>query len=483
MKFAQLPLLACFVLQANSLADCSSGDTCDVMDEWQEMSARSLAKKSRSLVQKGIKVEEQLVQRAQHHMTSRFALQQQLDHEVAAHLRRQDPEDMVMVALLFTAVTNAMVKFQADPPQITEGIKGLGLETLGAFESKLKKKLSDDQYDSLSTQWKDYFNAVPQGMTDIEKNIKCYLEQGDTQCLVFAIEDILDMVFDAVTLGLAVFPETSTEITKYFEATQKIMGSVADTWGAFESGDLVNSTQAAEKLFKDTMDAVELLLPQHIMNDTNHAYHTVADSLDAAITLLSKQVYEYRQAILKSAVCVRGVSANENKKLADQCPSGYTHVTTNGKAACQPKDGASAPTRRRFGSMRDFMDTATARKSFGKGAVWAFCSEDGDHPHYHSHYCYGDCVYGWSAIRNKCKVSCIDPFPQESNDMCGKHSGAVEQWTKNLIMQAATTVWTVVSNGQGMNGDGVTGRMSNTINALATFGQAFTRPHCEDVMK
>jgi len=478
MTFHQLALCAYFVLQANSLEDASSEELCNGISDCQATSAKSLLQTG-GLAQEQRVVQEKLVERAQRNMTSPLALQQQ-KREVLALVRqaRKDGVALQMVSDGIQAVINAVTKFTQKPPHIHDGITGLGEDLLKVFEPLLKKVLSDAEYDRLEADWHAFLGTVPDTLTKIEENIQQYIDEGTSQTLVWAIADILGMINDIVSIGLeAESEDLALEVSRYIDAVEEVVNAVGDTWADFEKGDLTSSVEAAETLYQATFAAVEKLLPEHITAD--ETYVIVTDALDEVMASLSTHVYKYREAILTGSVCWRTEKKNTNRAQADVCPKDYDFDTKNGKAACVPREGASMDS-----STGEKVDGATAKKSFGKGAVWADCNLETEFVHYKSHYCYGPCVdEGWTAVRDLCKITCTGNFSHGTENMCGKSSTSVDQWVANTVMASVVALWTVIESIIHMTNDGVTvPLMSKSINALATFGQSFARPDCDDVM-
>jgi len=473
MRFHRLILGAHFVLQANSLVDASSEKLCNGMADCQAMSAGSLLQTGQLVVQ------EKLIERAQRNVTSPLVLQQQR-REVLGIIRqaRKDGVAMQMVSEGIQAVIKAVAKFTQKPPHIHDGIKGLGEDLLKVFEPLLKKVLNDEEYGKLEADWHTFLGTMPEALAKIEENIQQYIDEGTTKTLVWAIVDILEMINDVVLIGLeAASGDIALEVSLYMDAVEEVVNAVGDTWADFEKGVLVSSVKAAETLYQATRSAVDKLLPENITAD--ETYVIVTDALDEVMASLSNHVYKYRDAIMTGSVCYRTTKKNTNSAQANVCPQDYDFTTKNGKAACTPKEGASVDT-----STGQKVDGATAAKSFGKGSVWAECNLATQFVHYKSHYCYGPCAEeGWTAMRDMCKIVCTGNFSHGTDVMCGKSSTSVDQWVTNSVMAGVVALWTVIESIIHMTNDGVTvPLMSKSINALATFGQSFARPDCDDVM-
>jgi len=479
MVVVQLVLLG-LVCQSQSLEDVSGGEQCNGVQECRKKSVRSLVQNSMmSWTQMGA-VEEGMVQRAQRDVSWKHKFQRK-DHEVAALIKRAQLNPMeiaTMVGAGVQAVTDAVLKFVAKPPQIHEGIQNLGKDLLQVFEPLVEEAFGE-QYGQMESEWISFFDSLPEDvLPGIEENVNMFLDEGATQNLVWAIGDSLQMLHDLVIT----LPEaTAAEIAKYMDAVEDVVKALGDSWIDFEAATFEKSAAAAEALYQATQAAVEKLLPENITND--ETYQIVTDALDEVMSLLSKHTYEYKETLQQSEVCVRTPKNNPNKVSASICPEDYDFTMKYNKAGCTPRNHSNLDD-----STEKKVDGAVAKKTYGEGAVWADCDVESEHTVFDSHYCFGPCETGWIPAGKKekptkCKIECTGTFPHQASDMCGKFSHSVSSWWNNLVFTSIAAGWTLIEEAVGMNEEGVTvARMAKTINGLATFGQVFARPQCENVM-
>eukprot|EP00929_Paragymnodinium_shiwhaense_P003696 TRINITY_DN1042_c1_g2_i1.p1 TRINITY_DN1042_c1_g2~~TRINITY_DN1042_c1_g2_i1.p1 ORF type:complete len:770 (+),score=130.45 TRINITY_DN1042_c1_g2_i1:76-2385(+) len=300
----------------------------------QNVAVRAVASAADDLAGESLYLLSEEANRTAHAVTQLSALQLR-DQHLANHIRvfSRDASNVARVIQQgITALIEAVMKFTASPPQVADGIVGLGTQLLKCVELLLPDaETSGKQFLDFKAAWNSAFERIPGAAESIQADIELYIRDGDTPVLIRAIGSI---IAEAGALVVSFLPAmTAVEVNKYLNAVVEAFETMGLSWAEFAAG---RTVEGIEAIYWGLRSITDSLMPDSIKN--NEVYNTIIGALDLVLGNLSKHILEYERRILESNVCWR-TEKNRERQRPSQCPDRYVW---DGQAECYPTMTASS---------------------------------------------------------------------------------------------------------------------------------------------
>ena len=397
----------------------------------------------------------------------------QSDAKIAGVLMRSRMDPSMIGSVVqkgLAAVMEAVKLFMVKPLDLGNALDVLGRGLLDAITTPVRAAFNDEpSFVKFEQEWMKFFDTAAAAVPHVASNITKYQEEGNPECVIIAISDILELLADGVVQFVP--HATAMEVVKYVDAVADMLGAIGGSWTKFETG---KEAEAIEDLYFAMRGVLDTVLPESVRND--ETYNLIIGTLDNVMGDLSKTVLDFQRQITEGAVCWK-VQENRPKQRPTVCQEGFYW---NGEQFCLPK-----PTEQDT----SLLETAVARKVDGAaegkvpipdGAMVAHCETGGEYPEKMGHWCYALCPATMEPKGVTCKTRCGGEFPADDGAMmCGHSQGVLIEAVMNMVVSVSTSAINAGLMIADMAKNGVsTDSLTSTINAFVAMGKPFAYGTC-----